>query len=57
LSREHCSIDAVGDKLVFCDMGSKGGSKINKVRVTDRTVLRAGDLIKVGKTTILVLNK
>lgn len=57
MSREHASIDSVGGRLVLSDLGSKRGSKLNRKRINERMVLRAGDVIKVGKTHITVLRK
>ncbi|KAL6062147.1 PH domain containing protein [Balamuthia mandrillaris] len=55
ISREHARIDVIDNKLVFLDLGSKRGSKINHHVVRDRTILHHGDLLKVGRTQIYVL--
>ena len=54
LSREHARIDIVDNKLVFVDLGSKRGSKLNHHMLRGRQVLFADDVIKVGKTLITV---
>jgi pSer/pThr/pTyr-binding forkhead associated (FHA) protein len=40
--------------LVFVDLGSKRGSKVNHHMCNGRRVLRDGDLIKVGRTRMRV---
>ncbi len=57
LSREHARIDIVDNKLVFVDLGSKRGSKLNHHMLRGRQVLFADDVIKVGKTLITVRGK
>jgi general secretion pathway protein E len=48
LSRYHCVVEFNGDgRLRVRDLGSRNGTKVNGVRVTD-AVLKAGDVIKVG---------
>jgi hypothetical protein len=54
LSREHARIDTSNDRLVFVDLGSKRGSKVNHHMCNGRRVLRDGDLIKVGRTRMRV---
>lgn len=54
VSREHARIDCTGDgKVIFMDLGSSHGSKVNGKSVAGRVSLAVGDVIKVGKTKIL----
>jgi len=54
MSREHCRLDTIDNKLVFVDLGSKRGSKINHHMVKERQVLHPGDKIKIGRTFMRV---
>src|SRR5690349_8839727 len=48
LSREHCKITSTdGMSFTFIDLGSSGGSKINR-KLTTKAELHDGDSIKVG---------
>ena len=54
VSREHARIDCTDDgKVIFMDLGSSHGSKVNGKSVAGRVSLNVGDIIKVGKTKIL----
>ena len=54
VSREHARIDCAEDgRVVFMDLGSSHGSKVNGKSVSGRVCLAVGDIIKVGKTKIL----
>lgn len=53
-SRIHAEILHEGNTFVLCDMKSRNGTFINNERVT-RGMLAAGDLIKIGDTTIKVI--
>jgi hypothetical protein len=54
LSREHARIDTINGCLVFLDLGSKRGSKVNHHMVRDRHLLKPGDIFKVGRTTFTI---
>ena len=54
VSREHARIDCTEDgRVIFMDLGSSHGSKVNGKSVQGRVCLAVGDVIKVGKTKIL----
>lgn len=54
VSREHGRIDCTEDgRVIFMDLGSSHGSKVNGKSVAGRVSLAVGDVIKVGKTKIL----
>eukprot|EP01090_Pellita_catalonica_P003491 TRINITY_DN13162_c0_g1_i1.p1 TRINITY_DN13162_c0_g1~~TRINITY_DN13162_c0_g1_i1.p1 ORF type:complete len:531 (-),score=78.60 TRINITY_DN13162_c0_g1_i1:318-1910(-) len=54
VSREHARFDTVAGKLVFVDMGSKRGSKVNHHVVRKPHIVQEGDVIKIGNTTMVV---
>jgi FHA domain-containing protein len=53
VSRHHARLQARRGTLVFTDLGSTNGSRVNGVPV-DEVVLGEGDLIEVGDTVLLV---
>ena len=54
VSREHARIDSLKDgRVVFLDLGSSHGSKVNGKTVAGRVYLSVGDVIHVGKTEVL----
>jgi pSer/pThr/pTyr-binding forkhead associated (FHA) protein len=54
VSRVHASLERVGDEWTFVDDGrSHNGSFIDGERVSGRRRLRDGDIIAVGRTTIV----
>jgi pSer/pThr/pTyr-binding forkhead associated (FHA) protein len=55
VSRIHCRLTADGqDQLVVEDLGSTNGTLVNGQRV-DRTVLRTGDVLTVGRVAFTIL--
>ena len=49
VSRVHCRLTADrSDQLIVEDLGSTNGTLVNGKRI-DRTVLRAGDRLRVGR--------
>jgi diguanylate cyclase (GGDEF)-like protein len=55
VSRVHCRIGYRGRDLEIQDLNSTNGTLVNGVRVTSRTVLREGDRIQLGPSTLLAL--
>ena len=54
VSREHARIDSLKDgRVVFLDLGSSHGSKVNGKTVSGRVFLHAGDVVHVGKTDMV----
>jgi pSer/pThr/pTyr-binding forkhead associated (FHA) protein len=47
ISRRHCCIAQVGDRLIIRDLGSTNGIRINGVRVAEG-YLKAGDELTIG---------
>ena len=57
LSRHHARIVyRAGDQLTVEDLGSTNGTFVNGRRIKDVQTLRPGDTIKVGTTTLQVLD-
>ena len=53
VSRHHARLQARGGTLVFTDIGSTNGSRVNGVRVGE-IVLGEGDRIEIGDTVLIV---
>jgi pSer/pThr/pTyr-binding forkhead associated (FHA) protein len=53
VSRHHARIAGRRGTLVYSDLGSTNGSRVNGVQVGE-LVLGAGDRIELGDTTIVV---
>lgn len=53
VSRHHAQLAARRGTLVYCDLGSTNGSRVNGVQVSE-LVLGAGDRIELGDTRIWV---
>jgi hypothetical protein len=52
-SRHHARLQARRGTLVFADLGSTNGSRVNGIAV-DEVVLGAGDVIEIGDTVLVV---
>ena len=58
LSRNHARIARrAGDQLTIEDLGSTNGTFVNGKRITDAQTLRPGDTVKLGTTTLQVLDE
>ncbi len=58
LSRNHARIARrAGDQLTIEDLGSTNGTFVNGKRITEAQTLRPGDSIKLGTTTLQVLDE
>jgi pSer/pThr/pTyr-binding forkhead associated (FHA) protein len=53
VSRRHAQITWDGTQYVLTDLGSTNGTFVNARRVTERQVLRHGDVITIGDLTFL----
>jgi len=51
LSRRHCRVERYGEGFRVVDLGSRNGTKLNGVRVSEKA-LRSGDRIEVGGLAI-----
>ena len=52
LSRVHARLDRKPEGLVLTDLGSRNGTQLNGSRIVDPAVVRAGDRIVLGETSI-----
>lgn len=53
LSRQHLAIEREGDGWAILDLGSKNGTVVNGVKLTERTRLKSGDRITAGHLVIV----
>ncbi|MGE0548929.1 MAG: diguanylate cyclase [Kofleriaceae bacterium] len=53
ISRKHAAIWSDGEAMWIADLESRNGTYLNGQRVTSATLLRDGDKIQVGRTTVL----
>lgn len=51
-SRQHAEISQQGDQLFIQDLGSTNGTFVNESRITSPRLLRPGDQIRIGETTL-----
>ena len=49
VSKEHAEILRAGERITIRDLGSRNGTRVNGVEVTEPTPIRDGDLIEIGK--------
>jgi serine phosphatase RsbU (regulator of sigma subunit) len=54
LSRVHARLDQKPEGLVLTDLGSRNGTQLNGSRIVEPVLVRAGDRIVLGETTIEV---
>ncbi len=52
ISREHTSVEKVGEDFVISDLGSSNGTFVNDSQIT-RYLLKEGDIIRVGTKVII----
>jgi pSer/pThr/pTyr-binding forkhead associated (FHA) protein len=52
VSRAHAEVRPHGDSWVLADLGSTNGTRLNGRRVTQSEVLKVGDEIELGTTTL-----
>jgi pSer/pThr/pTyr-binding forkhead associated (FHA) protein len=48
ISRRHCAIVRAGDQCTVRDLGSRNGTHVNDVRISEETPLKVGDELRVG---------
>jgi putative serine protease PepD len=51
-SREHAEIEVTADGVVLKDLGSSNGTFVNEVKLTGPRLLRDGDAIRIGRSTL-----
>jgi len=54
ISRRHCEIKHVAEGIWVRDLDSQNGTYVNEVAIATPTLLRAGDLLRVGTVTFEV---
>jgi pSer/pThr/pTyr-binding forkhead associated (FHA) protein len=54
VSRRHCEVFEVSDKLTIRDLGSSNGTFVNGKKVAGQQALKAGDELTVGAVTLRV---
>lgn len=54
VSRKHAAIQRIGSLYVLLDHGSANGTYINEKRVSDRSHIKPGDVIRIGNTRLRV---
>jgi pSer/pThr/pTyr-binding forkhead associated (FHA) protein len=52
-AREHAEIEVAGDQVLLRDLGSGNGTFVNEVQITDPQLLRDGDRIRIGQTSLV----
>ena len=59
VSRKHCTIKKSADGILVTDLGSQNGTFVNDVPIKAPTLLREGDVLRIGSTllTVPVLQK
>lgn len=48
VSKMHCGLQILDDKVILHDLGSKNGTFLNHERIEDSTEVQDGDLLRVG---------
>ncbi len=48
VSEQHCSLEPTGKGVLVEDLGSEHGTWINSKRVSEKTLLRAGQVLQIG---------
>lgn len=54
ISRKHCSLRSTPEGILVEDLGSSNGTLVNDVRISGPTVLKGGDVLRVGPALFLV---
>lgn len=54
ISKRHCAVRAKNDTLLVRDLGSRNGTYLNDVLVTEPTLAEPGDVLRVGPMSFLV---
>lgn len=50
VSRRHCTLGSSPEGVVVTDLQSQNGTFVNDVAITEPTILRPGDMLRVGAT-------
>ena len=52
VSRKHCRLHVKGDTVVFEDLGSRNGTKLNQQTVVGSVDLKSGDVVSIGDNNL-----
>ena len=52
VSAFHAELQRKGPAWYITDLGSTNGTKVNRERITEKRVLRDGDVVELGRTTL-----
>lgn len=53
ISRAHCSLYSVGERVYVEDLGSSNGTYLNGEKLTQTLLINNGDQVSLGNTTVL----
>lgn len=54
VSRKHCVLKASPEGILVTDLASQNGTHVNDVPITEPTLLREGDMLRIGSTLLAV---
>ena len=54
VSRKHCTLKSSPDGIIVTDLGSQNGTLVNDVPIKGPTLLREGDVLRIGSTLMSV---
>lgn len=54
VSRKHCKLKSTAEGIVVTDLDSQNGTYINDLPVSEPTLMRAGDVLRIGATLLAV---
>jgi len=52
VSRNHARLEIAGGEVRLEDLGSKNGTRVNNHPIEEPCVLKSGDLVEIGATTM-----
>ncbi len=52
VSRKHCRVHVKGESVVFEDLGSRNGTKLNQAPVVGSVDLKPGDVVGIGENSL-----
>ncbi len=52
ISREHCGVSIINDKIVIKDLNSSNGIFVNEVKIEKEKTLEKNDVLQVGETNL-----